>query len=183
MSSRSGSSTNGTSRPSSARRAVSRVRRKRVCTQTSIGTLATSWPSWRAVCSPSGVGRDDEELAPVRVRARVRHREGAPLDLVVVELVLELVAGAARAGARRVAALDHEVRDDPVEDHAVVEALAGQLDEVLDGPRRGPGIELELDHALIGVQRRLSHATHGNRSNSPGWVGSTSPVSSRLTTS
>ena len=40
----------------------------------------------------------------------------APLDdLVVVELVLERVAGAARAGAGRVAALDHEVGDDAVE--------------------------------------------------------------------
>ena len=48
------------------------------------------------------VGRDDEELRAVRVRAGVRHRERAADDLVVVELVLELVAGAAGAGALRV---------------------------------------------------------------------------------
>jgi hypothetical protein len=69
-----------------------------------------------AVEPRAGIGGDDEELRAVRVRAGVRHRESAALDLVVVELVLELVAGAARAGAGRVAALDHEVRDHAVED-------------------------------------------------------------------
>src|SRR2546426_4163548 len=39
--------------------------------------------------------RDDEELAAVRVRARVGHGERAADDLVVVDLVLERVAGAA----------------------------------------------------------------------------------------
>ena len=37
---------------------------------------------------------------------------------------------------RRVAALDHEVRDDAVEDDAVVEAVLGELLEVLHGLRR-----------------------------------------------
>ena len=36
---------------------------------------------------------DDEELRAVRVRAGVRHRERAAFDLVLVELVLEGVAG------------------------------------------------------------------------------------------
>ena len=89
-----------------------------------------------AVEPGAGVGGDDEELRAVRVRAGVRHREHAALDLVLVLLVLELVAGAAGAGAGRVAALDHEVRDHAVEDDAVVEAVAGELREVLDG-RRG----------------------------------------------
>ena len=66
----------------------------------------------------------------------VRHRDHAPLDRAAVRLVLELVAGAAHAGAGRVAALDHEVRDDAVEDDAVVEAVARELDEVLDRLRR-----------------------------------------------
>src|SRR5688572_29279830 len=83
------------------------------------------------------VGGDDEELAPVRVGPRVRHREGAALHLVVVELVLERVAGPARARALRAAALDHEVLDHAVEDQAVVEAVGGELAEVLDRLRRG----------------------------------------------
>jgi hypothetical protein len=79
---------------------------------------------------------DDEELRAVRVRPGVGHGQRPAHDLVVVDLVLERVARAAGAGARRVAALDHEVADDPVEDHAVVEALAGELLEVGDGLRR-----------------------------------------------
>src|SRR5690349_21707010 len=54
-------------------------------------------------------GRDDEELRAVGVRPGVRHRERAADDLVLVELVLERVAGAAGAGALGAAALDHEV--------------------------------------------------------------------------
>src|ERR687896_657824 len=98
-----------------------------------------------AVEPRSGSGRDDEELAAVRVRAAVRHRERTALDLVVVDLVLELVSRAARAGAVRAAALDHEVGDHPVEDEAVVVAVAAQLREVLDGLRRVALEPLELD--------------------------------------
>ena len=71
------------------------------------------------------VGGDDEELAAVRIRSGIRHRERTSLDLVVVELVLELVARAAGPRAFWAPALDHEVRDHAVEDEAVVEALAG----------------------------------------------------------
>ena len=110
----------------------------------SVGTASspstTSMPSvtWpKTVCLPSsqlaGVGRDDEELRAVRVGAGVGHRQRAPDDLVVVELVLEGVAGTAGAGALRAPALDHEVLDDAVEDEPVVEALGGELAEVLDG--------------------------------------------------
>ena len=71
-------------------------------------------------------------------------------DLVVVELVLELVAGAAGAVPARAAALDHEVGDHAVEDEPVVEAVAGELREVRDGLRRVVGEELDLDRALAG---------------------------------
>ena len=65
-----------------------------------------------------------------------------------VELVGELVAGAAGAGAGRVAALDHEIGDHAVEGGAVVERLAGlgafgQADEVLHGVGRLVGEELD----------------------------------------
>jgi hypothetical protein len=55
----------------------------------------------------------DEELRPVGVRAGVRHRQRAQLVTTAagaVELVGELVARPAGAGAGRVAALDHEAR-------------------------------------------------------------------------
>ena len=104
------------------------------------------------------VGGDDEELAAVRVRPGIRHRERAPLDLVVVELVLELVAGAAGSRPLGATALDHEVRDHAVEDEAVVEALAGKLGEVLDRLRRIVREELELDCSFAGVKGRFCHA-------------------------
>ena len=84
-----------------------------------------------------------------------------------MELVLELVARAADAVAQRVAALDHEAADDPVEDRAVVEpvggllagrrvrplALAlGELDEVLDRLRRVVREEPDHDVAVVGLQ-------------------------------
>src|SRR3954453_13525279 len=73
--------------------------------------------------------RHDEELAAVRVRPCVGHGQCAPHDRVVVDLVVELVAGAAGADALRATALNHEIRDHAVEDQPVVEALSGQLGE------------------------------------------------------
>src|SRR5947209_12259444 len=108
-------------------------------------------------------GGDDEELAPVRVRAGVRHRECAAHDLVVVELVLELVAGPAAAGAGRVAALDHEVGDHAMEDDAVVEAVSGELQEVFDGVRGVVVEQLDRDRAVAGVQRRCRHVNGAYR--------------------
>jgi hypothetical protein len=102
-----------------------------------------------------GLGGDDEELRPVRVRARVRHREGAALDLVLVELVLELVAGAAGAGALGAAALDHEIGDHAVEGEAVVEAVLGQLAEVRDRLRGVLVVELDRDRPGVRVQHSL----------------------------
>ena len=103
------------------------------------------------------VGGDDEELRPVGVRTGVRHRERTADDLVVVELVLERVARAAATGAGRVTGLDHEVRDHAVEDDAVVEPVARELDEVVDRLGRVVVEELELDRAMVGVHRCVAH--------------------------
>ena len=100
---------------------------------------------------------DDEELGAVRVRPRIRHRERAALDLVVVELVLEGVPGAAGAGAERTSGLDHEVRDHAVEDQPVVEPVRRELSEVVYRLRRVVGIELHLDVAFAGLESRLGH--------------------------
>ena len=103
-----------------------------------------------------GVLMHDEELASGGVGVHgARHGQDAALVLEIVlkavhkELALDAVAGAAHAGAGGVAALDHKVFDDAVEDQAVIEALVGQINEVIDALRRDLGIELALDDAAV----------------------------------
>src|SRR5689334_15713393 len=102
-------------------------------------------------------GGHDEELAAVGVRPGVGHRERAADDLVVVDLVLERIAGAAGARPQRAAALDHEVLDHAVEAEPVVEAVGRELAEVLDRLRGVVVEELDLDRAVVRVQRRRAH--------------------------
>ena len=65
------------------------------------------------------------------------------------KLALDCEAGAAHAGAGRVAALDHEARDDAVEDRAVVKAVLRQLHEVGYGVGRDVGIQFEMDLVAV----------------------------------
>jgi len=80
----------------------------------------------------------DEKLASVRARTRVGHAERT-LFIVLKgshELVLELAAvdgSAAGSSTGRVTALNHEARDDAVEDDVVVFAGSCQSGEVLAG--------------------------------------------------
>ena len=85
----------------------------------------TSMPdvtSPNTVCLPSSHGAASavtmKNCEPLVFGPGVGHRQRAADDLVLVDLVLERVAGAAGAGALRAAALDHEVLDDAVEDRA-----------------------------------------------------------------
>src|SRR5215218_7015577 len=114
----------------------------------------------------------DEELGAVGAGAGVGHGQvPGPVEAVgTVDLVLELVAGAAPAVPERVAALDHEVGDDPVEDRALVQGplllgaggrvaprlgAGGQADEVLDRLGCGVGEQADPDGALGGLQGRV----------------------------
>src|SRR5690606_22174565 len=78
---------------------------------------------------PGGGDGRDEELRTVRSTAHldagIGHGENVWLGEVQlrVDLVVKLVAGATGALPERVAALDHEVVDDAVEDHAVVQRV------------------------------------------------------------
>ena len=99
------------------------------------------------------VGVHDEELAAVGVGAGVGHAEGSfsvGFGGVAV-FVFELVAGPAHSGAGGVTALDHEAGDDAVEDDAVVEAVAGEDDEAVDGFGSIGGEEVAGDFAGGGV--------------------------------
>ncbi len=103
-----------------------------------------------------GVLMHDEELAAGGVHSLgPGHAENAPGVAQVVghavggEFALDAVAGAAHAGAVGAAALDHEAGDDPVEGQAVVKALVGQGDEVVDGVGGLVGVQLALHDAAV----------------------------------
>mmetsp|Transcript_75896 Transcript_75896/g.158259 ORF Transcript_75896/g.158259 Transcript_75896/m.158259 type:complete len:672 (+) Transcript_75896:34-2049(+) len=79
----------------------------------------------------------DEELRPVRVRARIRHgeREGTIVLEGPVEFVLEFASPntfSASAIALWISSLDHEALDDSVEDDAVVITIVRMNSEILD---------------------------------------------------
>ena len=64
----------------------------------------------------------DEKLAAIRVRPAVGHRQPArTVEIQVgIELIVEQIAGIAHSGSRRIAALNHELRNDAMKDGAVV---------------------------------------------------------------
>ena len=88
---------------------------------------------------PVQVGRSrqgDEELAPVCTWSTIGHGENAfsRVNEGVIKLVLEFAAEdglAPTARACRIATLDHEVRNDAMEDYSVVFARIGETGEVL----------------------------------------------------
>ncbi len=147
----------------------------------SVGTdsiaSTTSMPSItspKTVCLPSSQGAAPvvtmKNWDPLVFGTGVGHRQRPAHDLVVVELVLEGVAGPAAAGAFRAAALDHEVRDHPVEDELIVEPIRGELAEVLDGFRRVLVVKLEHDRPGAGVKGRLRHGPNPNQSPVQPWT-------------
>ena len=123
----------------------------------------------------------DEELGAVGARAGIRHgQQERTVELQLrVELVLELVARAATTGAGRVAALDHELVNDAVENGAIVERAGllalcvlgsvvllalSQANEVLHGYRCVVTEQVDNNVTVVGVHRcscgLLSHACH-----------------------
>ena len=62
-----------------------------------------------------------------------------------MEFALEAVAGAAGAGAGGVSSLGHEAFENAMEGDAVVEALAGEEDEVVDDPGNFVCVEFDLE--------------------------------------
>src|SRR5690349_15575513 len=67
----------------------------------------------------------DEELAAVRIRTGIRHRQhaGTGVPKVGMKLVSELITGPAVALPQRITTLQDKAVNDPMENDAVVERL------------------------------------------------------------
>lgn len=105
----------------------------------------------------------DEELASRTVRiAGSGHREHALLVSTVIELGLQLMAGATGSGhasstfpSVRAAALNDEAGEDPVKTKTVVKALLAELEHVLNVVRCHILPQLDGDGAMIGLDGGL----------------------------
>ena len=122
-------------------------------------------------------GERDEKLRAVGVRAGVCHAQNASVVVaqLLVELVVELIAGAAATGFGWVATLNHEALDDAVEGDIVVQRLAldvlarlgvgpgfatsCEADEVIDGPWCAVVVQFDIDVSLVSVEGR-SNVSH-----------------------
>ena len=148
-----------------ARDSASATSPKIVCRRFRCGVGPTVMKNWEPLVPGPGVGHG-QQVGPVEAQ-------------VGVELVGELVAGAAHPGAGRVTTLDHESADHPVEHRrrrrtgrshrrwrwAWCSAFArGQPDEVVHRLGRVVGEQVDPDVAVVGPQRR---GVLGSRVRSP----------------
>ena len=105
----------------------------------------------------------DEELAAGRVgvhsAGHADHAAGVldgVVHAVLQELALDVPAGAAHAGALRVAALNHKAGDNAVEGQAVVEALLDELLKVLAGDGCCGSIQFNVNGFAV-LHRNTNH--------------------------
>src|SRR3954447_20234718 len=126
-------------------------------------------PGGVLVVEEGRIAETDEELAVAGIGiAGARHRHRTAHVRLLVELRLELLAGAAGAGAMRAAGLRHEAIDHAVEHDAVVEALTNQLLDARDMARREVGPHLDGDGALRSLEDQgVFSGAHARLS----WVG------------
>ena len=117
-----------------------------VCLLSSQGVAATVTKNW----------------LPLVFGSAIRHGKQAGLGVLQrrVELIGKLIAGSAASGAFRIAALDHEVGNDAMENRAVEERLAGlgsvrQADEVLHRARGLIGVQFGFERPLGGIEDRI----------------------------
>src|SRR6202035_111235 len=109
-------------------------------------------PEDRVAAVEMRLGREgEEELAAAGVRAGERHADPPAGVAPAIDLVADGVARAAEAVAAGIAALHHEVGNDAMEGEAVVEALAGEVEEVEAGQRRVGAVEAEGERASAGA--------------------------------
>lgn len=105
----------------------------------------------------------DEELAAIGLRTSICHGEDAWLVVLQVrtEFVFELVAWAARACARGITALDHEIGDDAVKRDAIVVTALGEIEETRHRDWNIAAIEGRFDISLVSFQDNVD-IRHGS---------------------
>lgn len=106
---------------------------------------------------PRGFRGGDKKLAAVCSRAGICHRQksGAVKFDIRVAFIFERPTPerlAAASGPGRIAALDHELRNNPVENNAVVITLSDQSDEIFNGLGSHFGHQFDFNGSLIGFQ-------------------------------
>jgi len=105
--------------------------------------------------------RRNKKLAPVGPRSSVRHAHRVrPIVLqLVTELIFKLFSPNALASgtvSEGVPGLDHEFRNDAVEDHAFEVSASSVTDEILDGQRSLLREQPQVDVPDRRVDRRLA---------------------------
>ena len=123
------------------------------------------------IVEPGRVVEADEELAPVRVRAGVRHGQRAEAAVDEVKILVRELLAVDRLAARavligKIAALAHEAGDDAVEGRALVAEALGtraELLEVLAGLRRRVACA-HINQSGLSPRRRAGVASMACRS-------------------
>ena len=98
----------------------------------------------------------DKELASSRVECLAPSKgEHSTLvgdrvcHAIGLKFSFDTVAGAAHPGALGITALDHETRDNPVKDQAVIKALTSQREKIANRLRRSIRIEFSDNLAAV----------------------------------
>ena len=104
----------------------------------------------------------NEKLAPIGVGAGVGHGEdaGTVVPEVFVELVFELISGAASTSSLGATGLNHEVGDDAVEGQAIVETVIGEFLKILD--RLGCLVVVQLESDISSVSLNQGNFHYGS---------------------
>ena len=82
------------------------------------------------------------------------------LDTIEEKLTLDAVAGATHTGTIRAAALNHETRDDTVENQTIIVVMIGQINKVVNALGCGFGVQFALDYTAVfhgNLKSRICH--------------------------
>ena len=98
----------------------------------------------------------DEKLAAVCIGPGIGHREDARAIVAqsLINFIIKTVSRPAKARAGGIAGLGHEIGQDTMKEHPIVETFLGQKDKVIDRLRRFIGKEFNTKAPLAGLKHR-----------------------------